>query len=195
MAEKKSSSTKKTNIKSPEGTVNNKQELVNRGILIAAVVVLVIVLVIFYFYRVNDVRLTERIKESYLLSNQTISLEIKNLTEAKQILNEAPDEYFILISYTQNQDTYELEKGLKNIIDNYALNDHFYYFNATNIMKENNYLDQINQAFDTELIKKIPTILYYRKGKLQDVVTRADNNMINAGDFQKLLDIYDIETP
>lgn len=193
MAEKKANNKKV--VKTDTDAVNITKEKMNRGLAIAAAVVLVIVLVIFYFYRVHNVRLTERIQESYLLSNQTISLEIKNLNEVNQILKEAPDEYFVLISYTNSQDTYDLEKGLKNIIDTYALSDHFYYFNATSIMKESNYLDKLNTAFATDLIKTVPTILYYRDGKLTDTVTRVDKNPINAGDFQKLLDIYDIETP
>lgn len=193
MAEKKNDN--KSVVKNEEIANDIAKEKVNRGIFIAAVVVLIIVLVIFYLYRVHDVRLTERIQESYLLNSQTISLEIKNLSEVDQILTEAPDDYFVLISYTNSQDTYDLEKGLKNIIDTYALSDHFYYFNATNIMKENNYLDELNKAFDTDLIKNVPTILYFHDGKLEDVVKRDDKNPINAGDFQKLLDIYDIETP
>ena len=58
-------------------------------------------------------------------------------------------------------------------------------------MKEDNYLDKINQTFNTKNITKLPTILYYESGQLQEVVKRVDNHVINAGDFQKLLDIYE----
>lgn len=181
--------------KKTEKNTENKltQEKLNQICLIIGVVVLIAVLVIFYFYRVRDARKAERMSESYLLSNQTISLEIKNLEEVDQILTEAPSEYFVLISYTKNQDTYELEKGLKTIIDNYALNDKFYYLDVTSIKDEDNYLERINNAFDTNLITRVPIILYYKENKLVDVALRDDNNPINAGDFQKLLDIYDIQ--
>ena len=78
-------------------------------------------------------------------------------------------------------------------LDKYKLNDSFYYLNVKSIMDEDNYLNRLNNAFNTDKIKKVPTILYYRNGKIVDVVTRNDNNIINAGDFQKLLDIYGYE--
>lgn len=211
MAEKKVSSSKKEVKKEPEKKVTEKkvteekvitkaaakenkltQEKLNNICLIAGIVVLVAVLVIFYFSRVGSAKRAERISASYLLTSETISLEIKSLAEVSQTLNEVPNEYFVLISYTKNQDTYNLEKGLKDIIDKYNLSDRFYYLNVTNLKEEDNYLEQINNAFNTNNITAIPTILYYKDGKLVDLVKRADNNIINAGDFQQLLDIYEI---
>ncbi len=189
MANTKTSSTK-TKQNTNKGF---NQDKMNKLTLILSVIVLLIVLLIFYFYRWNDVRNAERIRSSYLLTSETVSLEIKNVEEVRQILSEAPTEYFVLISYTKNNDTYTLEKGLKPLIDDYALSDRFYYLDATAIMGENDYLERLNNAFDTNKITKVPTILYYRDGKLAEVVVRDDNNPINAGDFQKLLDIYEIE--
>lgn len=179
----------KTEVKEKKFT----QEQLNKFCLIAGIVVLVAVLIIFYFSKVNSARRAERIGESYLLSTQTLSLEIKNLAEVAQIQQEAPSDYFVLISYTKNQATYDLEKGLKPLIDNYSLSDHFYYLDVTNIREEDNYLATINNAFNTDLITAVPIILYYHDGKLEDVVLREDGNPINAGDFQKLIDIYDIQ--
>ncbi len=189
MANTKTSSTK-TKQNTNKGF---NQDKMNKLTLILSVIVLLIILLIFYFYRWNDVRNAERIRSSYLLTSETVSLEIKNVEEVRQILSEAPTEYFVLISYTKNNDTYTLEKGLKPLIDDYALSDRFYYLDATAIMGENDYLERLNNAFDTNKITKVPTILYYRDGKLAEVVERDDNNPINAGDFQKLLDIYEIE--
>ena len=42
-------------------------------------------------------------------------------------------------------------------------------------------------------IKEIPTIIYYNDGKVVDIITREDDNMMNIGDFQKLLDVNKIE--
>ena len=168
-------------------------EQLKRLYLIGIIVVLTVVLVVVYFYRVNSARNREKMQESYLLSTQTLSLEIKNLEEVNQILSEAPNEYFVLVSYADNKDTYTLETGLKSIIDNYSLSDRFYYFDATDLIKEDNYLERINNAFDTNLISSLPVILYYKDGNLTEVVLRSDNNPINAGDFQKILDIYDIK--
>ena len=180
----------KVELKEVEGA---KHIFSQKNILIIVCIVLALILVIFYGYRVNKLKETDTLSKSYLLDSGTVSLEIKNLDEVNQILAKSPTEYFVLISYTGNKDTYKLENGLKRILDKYKLNDSFYYLNVKSIMDEDNYLNRLNNAFNTDKIKKVPTILYYRNGKIVDVVTRNDNNIINAGDFQKLLDIYGYE--
>ena len=189
----KSTKSKNTNlnvsreeVKEVEGA---KHIFSQKNILIIVCIVLALILVIFYGYRVNKLKETDTLSKSYLLDSGTVSLEIKNLDEVNQILAESPTEYFVLISYTGNKDTYKLENGLKRILDKYKLNDSFYYLNVKSIMDEDNYLNRLNNAFNTDKIKKVPTILYYKNGKIVDV----DNNIINAGDFQKLLDIYGYE--
>lgn len=180
----------KVELKEVEGA---KHIFSQKNILIIVCIVLALILVIFYGYRVNKLKETDTLSKSYLLDSGTVSLEIKNLDEVNRILAESPTEYFVLISYTGNKDTYKLENGLKRILDKYKLNDSFYYLNVKSIMDEDNYLNRLNNAFNTDKIKKVPTILYYKNGKIVDVVTRNDNNIINAGDFQKLLDIYGYE--
>ena len=60
-------------------------------------------------------------------------------------------------------------------------------------MDSDNYLTRLNSAFNTDKITTVPIILYFKDGELIDTVTRDDANIINAGDFQKLLDIYEYE--
>lgn len=168
-----------------------KQKLSTQTILMIASAVLVLILVGAYIYKWQKIKTEEKYTTSYLVDSGTINLEIKNLDEVSQILTESPTEYFVLITYTGEKDTYELETGIKKIIDEYKLSDSFYYLNIGNIKSEDNYLARINNAFNTDKIKNVPIILYYKDGKIVDLVTRDDNNCINAGDFQKLLDIYE----
>jgi hypothetical protein len=160
---------------------------------VVCVVAVVILLVAFYIFKWQQTKEKEKLATSYLLETGTVNLEIKDLNEVSQILSEAPSDYFVLITYNNNEDTYTLEEGIKEIIDDYKLNDSFYYLNVTDIINTDNYLARINNAFDTDEIKKVPVILYYSNGKLVDTVSRIDDNIINAGDFQKLIDIYEIE--
>jgi len=168
-----------------------KQKYSSRNLLIVACIALALILLGVYIYKWKEVKNEERLSKSYLLDTGTVSLEIKNLDEVEQILSESPTEYFVLISYTGNEDTYKLESGLKNIIDEYKLSDSFYYLNVENLIKEDNYLTRINDAFNTDFIKRVPIILFYKDGKIVDITSRADDNCINAGDFQKLLDTND----
>ncbi len=189
--------TKTKNVKKTETEIKEVKETKNiftsKNFLIIIGILLLLILVIFYIYRVNKVNTSEKYNTSYLVSTGTVSLEIKNLDEVSQILKESPTEYFILITYTGNKDTYNLETGLKTIIDKYKLNDSFYYINIKDILNEDNYLTRLNNAFETDKITKVPTILYYKDGKIKSLVHRDDNNIINASDFQKLLDIYEYQ--
>ena len=170
-----------------------KHRISQKNIYIIVGVIVALVIFGFYVFQIQEKRNEERLSNSYLISSGAINLEIKNLDEVNQILAEAPSEYFILITYTGDEDTYELEEGIKTIIDDYKLSDAFYYLNVESIMDGDNYLTRLNNAFNTSEITTVPIILYYRDGVLVDTVTRVDDNIINAGDFQKLLDIYEYE--
>lgn len=184
---------KSKKIKQEKDITKNNSKLVNKNFLIIIFVIFAIIILILYITKWQNIKNKEKIMNSYLISNKTTNLEIKSLEEVNQILTEVPTEYFVLISYTNNIDTYELEKNLKPIIDKYKLNDSFYYFNAKNLMSEENYIQKLNETFKTTKIKKIPVILYYKNNQLVDLAKRDDNNLLNAGDFQKLLDIYEIK--
>ena len=207
MAEKKKNTSKKqTTEKNTEEVVEiqktkeekkqvaeAKHRISQRNIYIIIGIVIVLAVVGFYFFRLQQARNEEKLNSSYLISSGTVSLEIKNLDEVSQILLESPTEYFVLITYTGNEDTYNLEEGIKTIIDDYKLSDSFYYLNIESIMDSDNYLTRLNSAFNTDKITTVPIILYFKDGELIDTVTRDDANIINAGDFQKLLDIYEYE--
>ena len=170
-----------------------KHRISQKNIYIIIGIIVVLFIVGFYIFQIQESRKEERLNSSYLITSGTISLEIKNLDEVSQILSESPSEYFVLITYTGDEDTYDLEEGIKKIIDDYKLSDSFYYLNIESIMDGDNYLTRLNNAFNTDKITTVPIILYYRDGVLVDTVTRDDDNVINAGDFQKLLDIYEYE--
>lgn len=204
MAEKKKTTTqKKQEIKSEieetkkmeeaKEVAEAKQKMSRKTIYIIIGIIIAAAIIGLFIYRWQEVRDNERLSSSYLISSGTVSLEIKNLDEVNQILSESPTEYFVLITYTGNEDTYNLETGIKDIIDDYKLSDSFYYLNIESIMDSDNYLTRLNNAFNTNQINTVPIILYFRDGELIDTVTREDDNVINAGDFQKLLDIYEYE--
>ncbi len=185
--------TNKKEVKKEVTEVSKSNIFTSKSTLIIITSILLLILAITYIYRVNKLNETEKYNTSYLLSTGTVSLEIKNLDEVDQILTESPNEYFVLITYTDNKDTYTLETGLKTIIDEYKLSDSFYYINVKDMLNEDNYLTRLNNAFGTDKITKVPVILYYKDGKVVNTVHRNDNNVINASDFQKLLDIYEYQ--
>lgn len=170
-----------------------QKQIPTKVVYIIVIALIALVALAIYLYKWYDVKKEEKLMNSYLLTTDTISLEIKNLEEIQTILTEAPTEYFVLINYTGNENNYKLEEGLKSIIDEYKFGDRFYYLNVSNIINEDNYLTRLNTAFNTDKITSVPTILYFKNDMLVDIVKRADKNTINAGDFQQLIDIYGFE--
>ena len=119
-----------------------------------------------------------KVSQSYLVKTKVISNEIQSLEEGDAVFAEVPDEYFIYISYTGSEEIYNTEKQLKKVINDYELNDKIYYLNVTSIKDDKDYLEKINNSLKLE------------ERKVVDIITRNDDNMMNVGDFQKLLDIY-----
>ena len=123
---------------------------------------------------------------SYLITSNTLSVEIKDLSETVQVLKESPSEYFVYISYTNDEKVFNFEKKLKKLIDNYNLKDEFYFVNVTNIKDDENFYSEINDTFNTKLISNIPSILHFKNNELKKVIYNKDLNKTYT-DFENLL--------
>ena len=88
-----------------------------------------------------------------------------------------------------------MEKGLANIINDYKLGEQVYFLNVTSIKDNKELLSEVTKSLNLEenVLKQIPTIIYYNDGKVVDIIAREDNKMMDIGDFQKLLDRNKIE--
>lgn len=123
---------------------------------------------------------------SYLITSNTLSVEIKDLSETIQVLKESPSEYFVYISYTNDEKIFNFEKKLKKLIDNYNLKDEFYFVNVTNIKDNENFYSEINNTFNTKLINNIPCILHFKNNELKKVIYNKDLNKTYTN-FENLL--------
>ncbi len=99
---------------------------------------------------------------------------------------------FILVT-SFSEEEFHLEKDLARLIRENHIDDFYVYSlndscgsvtDASSTASQNLLL--------TEGLKHTPAILYYRDGKLEEVALREDEKMLEVGDFQKLLDIYEI---
>lgn len=155
-------------------------------------IILAIIFLALYFNKWNTVKEQEKYYNSYLISTNTISLEMNDINEIDNVLSETPNYYFLYISYTNSKDVYELETDLKPLIDEYQLQNNFYYLNVTNIKKENNnYKKDIADALeiDDNIISKVPIILYFKDGKLA-----STKGIYTAQEFKDLLETQDIKS-
>ena len=147
---------------------------------------LLIIFLIWYIISWKNVKKEEKLMNSYLITSNTLSVEIKDLSETIQVLKESPSEYFVYISYTNDEKVYSFEKKLKKLIDNYNLKDEFYFVNVTNIKDDENFYSEINNTFNTKLINNIPCILHFKNNELKKVIYNKDLNKTYTN-FENLL--------
>lgn len=151
-----------------------------------------IVLLLIYCIEWISVKRKDRLINSYLISTNTLTYEIKDLSEIEQVLKESPSEYFILISYSNNEKTYKLEKKLKSIIDSYKLNEEIYYVNITDYLDNEDLLLELNDTFNTKGIVNTPCILYYKDNLLEKVIVNKDG-VFSSVEFKNLLEEYEFQ--
>lgn len=168
----------------------NERFIPIKNYVLAVVIVVVMILLTLYGFEWYKVLKENKVSTSYLVKEKIISNEIKGLNEVNDVFSEAPDNYYLYISYTGSEEIYNMEKDLKKVINDYSLNDSMYFLNVSNIKDEEDYIDQINKALNLEnkKVKKVPTIIYYNDGKVVDIIERLDDNIMNVGDFEKLLE-------
>lgn len=172
----------------------NERYVPMKNYVIAVVVVIGIILITWYGFAWYKVIKENKVSTSYLISEKVISNEINGLEEISDVFSEVPNSYYVYISYTGSEEIFAMEKELSSLIKDYNLNDKFYYFNVTSLKDNDNYLDSINEAFNLEdnKITSIPTIIYFNEGKAVNIIKKENNVLMNAGDFQKMLDVSNI---
>ena len=132
------------------------------------IVFLTIAVILFlsvYFYKWYKVYEEEQIRVSYLVKTNTVSMQINSIDDLDTILSEAPNEYFIYISYTHDKEVYNLEKKLKN---------------------DDNFIKSLNEKINTNLVSSIPAIVYVKNNEVVNVI-QDKKQLINANDLEKIL--------
>lgn len=172
----------------------NERYIPIKNYILAIVIVVVIILLAWYAFAWYKVVNENRVSKSYLVKEKVISNEITSLDEISTVFSEAPNSYFIYISYTGSEQIYNMEKDLKKVINEYALNDSIYYINVNSIKEDDDYIEKLNESLSLKdkKITSVPTIVYFSNGEVVDLINRTDGIM-NVGDFQKLLDVNHIE--
>ncbi len=176
----------------------NERFIPIKNYVLAGVIVVVVILLAWYAFAWYKVVRDDRLSTSYLVNEKVISKEL-NLEEVSSVFAEPLSDYFIYVSYTGSEDIYKMEKDIEDVIRDYGLNDKLYYLNVSGVKDDEEYVKMVNDSLSEVLdmngkeISSIPTIIYCSEGKVVDVVSRLDKNIMNVGDFQKLLDRNNIE--
>ncbi len=155
---------------------------------IGVVIALMIILAILYYLKIYETARLKKYEKSYLVDNGAVSLTINSLDEIKQVFSEAPESYFVFISYTKDETEYKLENRLKPIIDSYELKDSFYYLNTNDIKDDNDLYDKINDKFKLtkDKINSIPIIIYFKEGSYEIVDPNKLDSFLEKNNFEKV---------
>ena len=172
--------------------IKNERLVPIKNYFIVGGVVLAIVLLAWYGLAWHKVYEENKVNESYLMKESIISKEINDLSEIEDVFSEVADEYYVYVSYTGDEEIYNMEKDLAKVIKKYDIAEDFYYLNVTNIKDKEKYIDEVNSALklkDNKIVQ-VPTIIYFKDGEVlkNGIITRKDNKMMTANDFKILLD-------
>jgi len=151
-------------------------------------------LVCFCLYLIVNSINNHNANSSYLVRKKLVTKSYKIEEDLTELKNNTGS-YFVYISYTGDEDIYDLEKELKPLIKQYKLKDKFYYVNIDSLKDDTNKVSAVNEllGLNDVTISKVPTIYYVNNGTVNQgsIITRLDDNLMEAADFQQLLDIND----
>lgn len=174
----------------------NERFIPAKNYIIAGFIVVVVVLLTWYGFAWYNVYKENRVSTSYLVKNNIITKEITDLNEAKDVFAEAPETYFVYVSYTGDDEIYQMEKNIRNLIREYKLNEEIYYLNVTDIKNDKNLISKINKTLglDKNKISTIPTFVYFNGGEVpkSGIIKPIDGKTMTINDFQKFLDVNSI---
>lgn len=161
---------------------DNKRVVPKKNYLYLLIMIIMVIFVTFSIVNIGNYYSNKKLEKSYFdgYINQV------SLKDLKNVLTEPSSELFILITEVNNEKVYDVEKDIKQVIKNRDIRDNVIYMDYTD--KD---ISKLNKEFNSN-IRSIPAIMYFRNGKF---VTSIDsyNNLLSAGDFEQLLDSYEVE--
>lgn len=170
--------------KNPKGT--NVRKYVNFCLLMVAIVLVVFIAAkIYNKYQENK------------LGSSVFSGIVGNIqyNDVENVTEEMPSNAFILISYVKNKETNSLEKELKKSVLANDLQNNFYYMDASELMLNEGYVQDLNDKFKLEghhELIGIPAIVYLKDSEVVTTLSSTESRMLRVDDFVKLLDSYEI---
>lgn len=148
------------------------------------IMIIVVVVLTFMIFGLNNRIKSKKLEISYLDGYVTKI----NLNEISNVLSEPSSELFILVTETNNEGVYKFESDLKRIIKKYDLRDNFIFVDLT---KNKDKLNILNKTLNSD-IKSVPAIIYLKNGEFIKSIDSSDN-ILNASEFEKLLDEYEVK--
>ncbi len=165
-------------------TKKEKSNYLKLGIILLVTVLITLISANIYRNYQNN-----KSNKSYI-SRYVSSISCNELANAMTEMNASS---FLYLSYTGNNNIFDLERNLKKILKNYDLEDKFIFVDCTKEIDENNHVKSLKDLIsigDNELT--LPAIIYFKDNAPADYIDSKEG-LIKAADFSKVLDRNEIE--
>lgn len=162
------------------------REVPKKNYLVASTIVLAVVLLTFYLVKWGVVLTTKADRQSVLTG---LVYELK-YEELNDVFVETTTDYILILSDSNSNSNYNLEKKIKDLIVEENISNYIYYVNLNGKTDEKDIIDKINSKLDLkeDKITKLPAAIYYNDGEVKNIIekTSGNNNFIDS--LKDLLD-------
>lgn len=150
--------------------------------------VILIICGCFAFYNLYGIYQENKISVSPLSNKEILYVDLKNATE------DIDADTFLFISYVEDKTVHDNEVEIKKYLNKRNLINNVIYLNATEYLNNENFINEINETLNLKNKNKIevlPALIYYRDGNVAHSIDSKDH-IINKGDFEHIVDMYEL---
>ena len=161
--------------------------------IIVGIIIVWILIFMYIGYKMTQNYQEKLYDEGYFI-HKKIDVKKTTLNELNQVIANSSSPLFLFFNYRGIEETYELEKEMHQIMNDYHLQNNFYYIDLTDMQKEEKDMaDEINQVLGIHSLLHTPAVFYYNNGNLVTIAQREDKKILEAADFVKVLDMYEFK--
>ena len=129
-----------------------------------------------------------RISTSPLATKQVLYEDLRNTTQ------EINADTFLIISYVQDDEVHENEVEIERTLNRHNLMDNVMYLDVTDYKNDASFCADLNDLLDLSgnlEITNFPAVVFYKDG-VPTYTTDSTDHLLNAGDFEQIIDMYDL---
>lgn len=142
----------------------------------------------FAFYNVYNEVKDNNISSSPLSTHQVL---YEDLTDTTVEMNA---DTLLLVSYVQDESVHNNEKEIRKMLNKKNLLDNVLYLDVTEYKDQDDFINELNKTLKLEKklkIDKIPAVIYYKDG-IPTITIDSKSHLVNAGDFEHIIDMYQL---
>lgn len=132
-------------------------------------------------------------KENRNSASPLAKMEV-NYDDLKNTTKEMPADAFLVISYLYDEDVHANEVKIRKVLNRKNLLDNVMYLDITEYKNDEEYLKELNKTLNLEdplTIEKFPAVVYYKEGS-PTVTMDSKDHLLNADDFEQIIDMYQL---